>query len=396
MPIPKPIADETEQEFISRCMGEETMNSEYESEQRMAVCSVAWNEKNVKNMSKYEIKSGHEIKDMDGTKREVAVYLAKFGNVDSDNDVIQKGAFKKSIQERGPQSPSNRKIAFLRHHNWEMPIGVFSKLQEDDNGLFAVGRLGTSTMGEDAWRDYQDGIIKEHSVGFQRVSDKTKFVKDTSNPAGGFTLLQEVKLWEGSAVTFGANELTNVVEIMKSENKQSYIDKISEDLQTVIKALANGKGSDERLYELEMKANFLSSRLTLLAQTEPQQHSVKLFEPEPQVFSWKAVMEVLETKQTYADYPQQAKDNARKGMELNEAIGNTCATAVGKTRANQIASGEGLSLDTLKRTYSYLSRAEVYYDPNDTKACGTISYLLWGGKAMLSYCEGKLKELNEL
>ena len=113
MPIPKPIADETEQEFISRCMGDETMNSEYESEQRMAICSVAWNEKNVKNMSKYEIKSGHEIKDMDGTKREVAVYLAKFGNVDSDNDVIQKGAFKKSIQERGPQSPSNRSHYFL-------------------------------------------------------------------------------------------------------------------------------------------------------------------------------------------------------------------------------------------------------------------------------------------
>ena len=84
MPIPNPIADETEQEFISRCMGDETMNSEYESEQRISICSVAWNEKNVKNMSKYEIKSGHEIKDMDGTKREVAVYLAKFGNVDCD------------------------------------------------------------------------------------------------------------------------------------------------------------------------------------------------------------------------------------------------------------------------------------------------------------------------
>jgi len=396
MPIPKPIADETEQEFISRCMSDDTMTGEYESEQRMAVCTVAWNEKNVKNMSKYETKSGYEIKDMDGDKREVAVYLAKFGNVDSDNDVIQKGAFKKSIQERGPMAASNRKIAFLRHHDWEKQIGVFSKLQEDDNGLFAVGRLGTSTMGEDAWRDYQDGIIKEHSVGFQRVTDKTKWVKDTSIPAGGFTLLQEVKLWEGSAVTFGANELTNVVEIMKSEQKKSFINKISEDLQTVIKALVNGKGSDERLYELEMKANFLSSQLTLLAQTEPGNHSEIVYEPEPQVFSWKAVMEVLETKQTYADYPQQAKDNARKGMELNEAIGNTCATAVGKTRANQIASGEGLSLDTLKRTYSYLSRAEVYYDPNDTKACGTISYLLWGGKAMLSYCEGKLKELNEL
>lgn len=395
MPIPKPTGDENEEQFIGRCMSDETMVSEYDEDQRFAICSTAWTD-NTKTMSKYEIKSGFEIKDMDSNRREVAVYLAKFGNVDSDNDVIQKGAFKKSIQERGPESSSNRKIAFLRHHDWEKQIGVFSKLQEDDNGLYAVGRLGTSTMGEDAWRDYQDGIIKEHSVGFQRVSDKTKFVKDTSNPAGGFTLLQEVKLWEGSAVTFGANELTNVVSIMKSENKKTFIDKISDDLQTVIKALANGKGSDERLYELEMKANFLSSQLTLLAQTEPGNHSVKLYEPEPDEFSWKAVLETLETKQTYADYPSQAKENARKGLELNEAVGNKCATAVGKTRANQISKGEGLSLDTLKRTYSYLSRAEVYYDANDTESCGTISYLLWGGKAMASYCESKLKELNEL
>lgn len=347
-------------------------------------------------MKMYETKSAFEIKDMDSSRREVAIYLAKFGNVDADNDVFQKGAFKKSIQERGVNSKGNRKIAFLRHHNWEMPIGTFIKLEEDDNGLFAVGKLGTSSIGEDAWRDYTDGIIKEHSVGFQRMSDKTKFVKDADNPKGGYTLLQEVKLWEGSAVTFGANELTNVVEVMKSEHKADYIDKISDELHTVIKALSNGKGSDERLYELEMKANFLSSQLVLLAQSEPREHSVDLYEPEQEVFSWKAVLETLETKQTFSDYPKQAKDNARKGLELNEAVDNKCATGVGKARANQISNGEGLSLDTLKRTYSYLSRAEVYYNPEDTKACGTISYLLWGGKSMLSYCESKLKQLNEL
>ena len=156
----------------------------------------------------YTIKSGFEIKDLDNNKREVAIYLSKFGNLDADNDIIQKGAFKKSIQERGPESTSNRKIAFLRHHNWELPIGLFTKLEEDDNGLFAVGKLGTSTIGEDAWRDYQEGIIKEHAVGFQKIIDKTKFIKDSSNPYGGYNLIQEVKLWEGSAVTFGANELT--------------------------------------------------------------------------------------------------------------------------------------------------------------------------------------------
>jgi hypothetical protein len=80
---------------------------------------------------------------------------------------------------------------------------------------------------------------------------------------------------------------------MKSENKKTFIDKISDDLQTVIKALVNGKGSDERLYELEMKANFLSSQLTLLAQTEPENHSVKLYEPEQPNFDWTEVISKL-------------------------------------------------------------------------------------------------------
>jgi hypothetical protein len=46
--------------------------------------------------------------------------------------------------------------------------------------------------------------------------------------------------------------------------------------------------------------------------------------------------------------------------------------------------------------YSYLSRAESYYDESDMNACGTISYLLWGGKAALSYSRNKLRELGLL
>ena len=117
----------------------------------------------------YNTKAAAEIRDIDSVGRKVAVYLAKFDNIDSDNDMIQKGAFTKSIQERGPQSAGNRKIAFLRHHNWEMQIGKFLELNEDDNGLFAIGELGTSTQGEDAFRDYEDGIIREHSIGFQYI-----------------------------------------------------------------------------------------------------------------------------------------------------------------------------------------------------------------------------------
>lgn len=100
--------------------------------------------------------------------------------------------------------------------------------------------------------------------------------------------------------------------------------------------------------------------------------------------------------ETYGDYGSGVRNNARKGIELNKKVNNKCATSVGKIRAQQLARGEKLSVATIKRMYSYLSRAETYYDPGDSKACGTISYLLWGGKAGLNWSRGKLKELGEL
>jgi hypothetical protein len=100
--------------------------------------------------------------------------------------------------------------------------------------------------------------------------------------------------------------------------------------------------------------------------------------------------------ESYSDYPQSVRNNAKRGIELNEANGNKCATPVGKVRAQQLAQGKPVSVETITRMYSYLSRAEEYYDENDTNACGTISYLLWGGLAAKRWAESKLKELGKL
>lgn len=102
------------------------------------------------------------------------------------------------------------------------------------------------------------------------------------------------------------------------------------------------------------------------------------------------------TLESYSDYPSGVKNNAKRGLELNEKVNNKCATQVGKVRAQQLAQGKAISEETIKRMYSYLSRAEEYYDEGDTKACGTISYLLWGGKAGKRWAESKLKELGEI
>lgn len=99
---------------------------------------------------------------------------------------------------------------------------------------------------------------------------------------------------------------------------------------------------------------------------------------------------------TYNDYGSGVRNNAKRGIELNKKVNNKCATSVGKIRAQQLSRGAKLSLSTIKRMYSYLSRAAEYYDPSDSKACGTISYLLWGGKAGLAWSRSKLRELGEL
>lgn len=113
-----------------------------------------------------------------------------------------------------------------------------------------------------------------------------------------------------------------------------------------------------------------------------------------QNFDWKKVYDNIEIKETYADYPQSAVNNAKKGVKLNEENGNKCATNVGKQRARDIIAKRGFSLDVLNRVYSYLSRAKAYYNPGDENACGTISYLLWGGESMRVWAEKKLNEIN--
>lgn len=249
-----------------------------------------------KGINQYSVKSTENfVKDLDLSKREVAVYLSKFDVIDSDNDMIIKGAFKKSIDTRGTGTNSNRKIAFLRHHDWTQQIGKFTRIEEDKNGLFAVGQLGTSTKGEDALRDYDEGIINEHSIGFQYIQDEIEWVEDSTKEKDGYFLVKEVKLFEGSAVTFGANEFTGVLGVSKGIEKIDRIKDITRQIDVVTKALINGRGTDERLYDLEMNLKFLNARLIDFAIMDPvnvKQDSVPQIDKTP-TFDWQKLNNLI-------------------------------------------------------------------------------------------------------
>ena len=103
--------------------------------------------------------------------------------------------------------------------------------------------------------------------------------------------------------------------------------------------------------------------------------------------------------ETFNDYPKKAIENAKAGIERNKANGNKCATQVGKVRAQQLANGENLSLDTIRRMRSFLIRQKDNYDlavsRKDYDACGWISYMLWGGPEALPWAEKKLRQAGE-
>lgn len=179
-------------------------------------------------------------------------YFSGFNNIDSDADRILQGAFSKSIKEHGPSSESNRKIAHLAYHDTRRPIGVIQELKEDSTGLHFVSKMGTHTEGQDFLKMYEEGLIREHSIGFNYIADKIKESKE-----GDQTIwdIQEVKLWEGSAVVFGANSETPNLSIIKSQDDlNNHLEEINERMEVFIKALTDDNLSKKynELFVLEL------------------------------------------------------------------------------------------------------------------------------------------------
>jgi hypothetical protein len=98
-----------------------------------------------------------------------------------------------------------------------------------------------------------------------------------------------------------------------------------------------------------------------------------------------------------ADYPDGVKNNAKRGIELNEKNGNKCATGVGKVRAQQLAQGKPVERrDHLSDVLLPIKSRRPTTMRTTPQACGTISFLLWGGLAGKRWAESKLKELGKL
>lgn len=162
----------------------------------------------VKNKQLFKL-TVKEASVVDEDKHVIEVKFASFGNVDSDGDLLVKGCFSKSINDRGPESSTNRKIAFLWQHDMRDPIGKIMKIEEREDGAYATVQLSDFDAVPNAKRAYyqlQEGTLNQFSFGFNYIWDKMEY--DEEKDA---FIIMEVKLYEISVVTMGANEETEYI-----------------------------------------------------------------------------------------------------------------------------------------------------------------------------------------
>jgi len=150
-----------------------------------------------------------EIKEL-GEQGVFTGYGSIFGNEDQGNDIMQKGAFSKSLKNR----PAN-KVKMLYQHKTDEPIGVFEEIYEDQKGLFVKGKLAMGTQkGREAYELLKMGALDGMSIGFRADPEKQGYNENKR----GVRTLKEVDLMEISLVTFPMNE-SALIETVKGNAK---------------------------------------------------------------------------------------------------------------------------------------------------------------------------------
>ena len=144
-------------------------------------------------------------------KREFHGHAAVFGNRDSHGDIIQPGAFTRTLNnDRG-------RIKVLWQHDPSNPIGKPVEMHEDETGLFVKARIADTTAGRDAMALIDAEIVTELSIGFSTVVEEFDNEKEVR-------LLREVKLFEFSPVTWASNELARITAVKQASDLDAVLD----------------------------------------------------------------------------------------------------------------------------------------------------------------------------
>ena len=200
------------------------------------------------------VTKGYDIgfKDADLKQGIVSGYFAMFGNKDLDGDIIERGAFAKTIQERGPQG--KQLIKYLLDHDKTKVVAKINNLYEDEKGLYYEANIGKHNAGQDFLKMIESELINQHSFGFRTIKEQYDQLSKANR-------IKEVFMYEGSAVQFlGANPDTTFIGLKNSNDVLQYLDTLEKFIKTT-------DCTDETIIMLENKLKSLSEMLKPLNST---------------------------------------------------------------------------------------------------------------------------------
>lgn len=143
-------------------------------------------------------------------------YGSVFGELDSYRDIVLPGAFTESLKE--DFSDKERKVPMLWQHDWWSPIGVYTKIEEDEHGLYVEGECNMDVQqGRECHSLMKQGALSGLSIGYStQISewDEDQVVRS----------LKKVKLYEVSPVTFPAGDNARVLDVKSIDSLVSLSD----------------------------------------------------------------------------------------------------------------------------------------------------------------------------
>jgi HK97 family phage prohead protease len=196
---------------------------------------------------------GYSIMDVDSEQRRVKAVWARCGNIDLDNDIIVPEAFTKTINERGPGGKNL--VWSLVDHCADMNnvIGKPEQLYVEGDMLIAITPIVETEKGEDIIKMYEAGLINQHSIGFSTI--KSNVDKE------GIRTITELKLYEGSAVLWGANPETPTLGFKGEMEAKDKREELSNRLDKLVKAFKNGRFTDDTFSLIEIEIKRIQSEL---------------------------------------------------------------------------------------------------------------------------------------
>jgi HK97 family phage prohead protease len=190
--------------------------------------------------------------DADTKQGVVSGYFAMFNNKDLDGDVIEKGSFTKTVQERGPNG--KQLIKYLLDHKKDQVVAKITELYEDEKGLRYTAKIGSHSLGQDFLKMVESELINQHSVGYRIIQSKYDQVYKSNR-------IKEMAMFEGSAIQFlGANNDTTFIELKEITDALDMVLKLE-------KFVSNTDATDQTIIQLEEKIKSLYDNIRAVTNT---------------------------------------------------------------------------------------------------------------------------------